>query len=71
MHRRPMVRREDNRPIGGAGIAPGLVPSPPLALILRVNPLPVNQKNGANKREKPNYSEFPNSWASSELTRIP
>jgi hypothetical protein len=64
MHRRPMVRREDNRPIGGAGIAPGLVPCPPLALILRVNPLPVNQKNGANKREKPNYSEFPNSWAS-------
>jgi hypothetical protein len=70
MHRRPMVRREDNRPIGGAGNSPGLVPSPPLALILRVNPLPVNQKNGANKREKPNCSEFPNSWAG-ELTRIP
>jgi hypothetical protein len=69
MHRRPMVRREDNRPIGGAGNSPGLVPCPPLALILRVISLPVNQKTAGDKREKPNYSEFPNSWAG-ELTRI-
>jgi hypothetical protein len=27
MHRRPMVRREDYRPVGGAGNSPGLVPS--------------------------------------------
>jgi hypothetical protein len=64
MHRRPMVRREDNRPIGGAGIAPGMLPCPPLVLILGVNCPAVNQKTAGDKREKPNYSEFPNSWAS-------
>jgi hypothetical protein len=65
-----MVRREDNRPIGGAGMRPEWCPVPPLALILRMNPLPVNQKTAGDKREKPNYSGFPNSWAG-ELTRIP
>jgi hypothetical protein len=58
-----MVRREDNRPIGGAGIAPGLVPCPPLVLILGVFPLRVNQKTATDKCEKPNYPEFPESWA--------
>jgi hypothetical protein len=62
MHRRSMVRREDNRPIGGAGIAPGLVPRPPLVLILGLISLRVNQKTAADKRKKPNYSEFPKSW---------
>jgi hypothetical protein len=70
MHRRPMVRREDNRPIGGAGIAPGMVPCPPLVLILWVFLLRVNQKTAGHKRKKPNYPEFPDSWAG-ELTRIP
>jgi hypothetical protein len=41
-----------------------LVPSPPLALILRVNSLRVNQKTVADKREKPNYPGFPDSWVS-------
>jgi hypothetical protein len=64
-----MVRREDNRPVGGAGMRPEWCPIPPLVLILGVFPLAVNEKNGADKRKKPNYSEFPNSWAN-ELTRI-
>jgi hypothetical protein len=64
-----MVRREDNRPVGGAGMRPVWCPVPPLALILRVISLPVNEKTAGDKREKPNYPEFPDSWAN-ELTRI-
>jgi hypothetical protein len=63
MHRRPMVRREDYRPIGGAGISPGMVPRPPLVLILGVFRPAVNEKTSGDKRKTPNYSEFPNSWA--------
>jgi hypothetical protein len=59
-----MVRREDNRPIGGAGMRPEWCPVPPLVLILGVFRPAVNEKTADDKREKPNYSGFPNSWAS-------
>jgi hypothetical protein len=49
---------------------PEWCPIPPLVLILRVISPAVNQKTSGDKREKPNYSGFPNSWAG-ELTRIP
>jgi hypothetical protein len=70
MHRRPMVA---GRIVGQSAVRatrPESCPVPPLALILGVIRPRVNQKTAGDKREKPNYSEFPNSWAG-ELTRIP
>jgi hypothetical protein len=64
MHRRLMVRREDVGQPTVRASRPEWCPVPPLVLILGVNSLRVNQKTAADKREKPNYSEFPNSWAS-------
>jgi hypothetical protein len=51
-------------------LRPEWCPVPPLVLILGVIRPAVNEKTAADKREKPNYSEIPNSWAN-ELTRIP
>jgi hypothetical protein len=63
LHRRPMVRREDVGQSAVRASRPEWCPVPPLVLILEVFRAAVNEKTATDKCEKPNYPEFPESWA--------